>query len=591
MALRASAKVAKCVAGVYYAEYTYTQRNQLASIPGVCTFTYDPSGNMTSRTGQWYYTNATNFTYDDLNRVTEGEQQPMNWTSHYGYDSNNRETGTWRDEQSGKGEHFGYNASGQLTSASYNADQAGTNTPLNATRTVSYNVDALNRQSVNDNGTVTSYTPDGLNQYTGIGSQSPQYDGNFSLTSYSGASFNYNAAKQLVSASNGGNSLQFTYDGLGRCVRRTINGTSRLFSYDGWNAILEWDGGGNLAAWNIYGARADEILARWDSGVGPLIYKQDKQGNVVALLSYTGSVLEKYTYDAFGQPTVTNSDGSNSRTGSYYGNRFMFTGREYFPELGVYDYRNRFYHPGLGRFLQSDPMGFAAGDANLYRYCGGDPVNHSDPSGLESPDAIKSVDGNTDSNNPNGPSGYWETPAGQAELASMSTTGPVDVHSTELPSGKRDLNSLDHSGGASGEGHTGDGFGLANDLNNAFRQLARYNNRHAAEIRSRLEFANFLNRAAWVPAAGVAIPVAISFLPATSLQSVQALSLSSLTSTFQAASLSTIMYTGEITEATIGLAEGIEPTAEIIEFSVQETAPSASESLIESAGQGFPGGG
>jgi len=36
----------------------------------------------------------------------------------------------------------------------------------------------------------------------------------------------------------------------------------------------------------------------------------------------------------------------------------------------------------LGRFLQSDPIGFGGGDANLYRYCDGDPVNGSDPLGL-----------------------------------------------------------------------------------------------------------------------------------------------------------------------------------------------------------------
>jgi RHS repeat-associated protein len=59
----------------------------------------------------------------------------------------------------------------------------------------------------------------------------------------------------------------------------------------------------------------------------------------------------------------------------------MFTGREYFPELGIYDYRNRFYYPTLGRFLQSDPTGFAGGDANLFRYCGGDPINRKDPDG------------------------------------------------------------------------------------------------------------------------------------------------------------------------------------------------------------------
>ena len=61
----------------------------------------------------------------------------------------------------------------------------------------------------------------------------------------------------------------------------------------------------------------------------------------------------------------------------------MFTGREYFPELGLYDYRNRFYYPALGRFLQSDPIGFDADGVNIFRYCSGDPVNGSDPLGLD----------------------------------------------------------------------------------------------------------------------------------------------------------------------------------------------------------------
>ena len=67
---------------------------------------------------------------------------------------------------------------------------------------------------------------------------------------------------------------------------------------------------------------------------------------------------------------------------SNYGNRFMYTGREFFAEMGIYDYRHRFYHPSLGRFLQTDPTGFDAGDMNLFRYCGDDPVDRTDPTGL-----------------------------------------------------------------------------------------------------------------------------------------------------------------------------------------------------------------
>lgn len=195
----------------------------------------------------------------------------------------------------------------------------------------------------------------------------------------------HDADKRLTSATTAaGESAQFVYDGLGRCVKRTINGVPTVFTYDGWNPMLEWDDAGNFQAWNVYGARADEILMRHSTIDGDVLYHADPHGDVKFLLDWSGNGLEKYTYDAFGGPTVTNWDGSGARNYSNYGNRFMFTGREWLPQLGLYDYRNRFYQPELGRFLQTDPIGFAGGDTNLFRYCGGDPVNRADPTGLHS---------------------------------------------------------------------------------------------------------------------------------------------------------------------------------------------------------------
>jgi RHS repeat-associated protein len=124
------------------------------------------------------------------------------------------------------------------------------------------------------------------------------------------------------------------------------------------------------------------------------------------LLDGNGDVLDKYTYDAFGKPKIMDGNGAE-RTTTSNGNRFLFTGREYLSALGLYDYRHRVYHPGLGRFLQVDPMGlhiegaklsaqqtalyvggtapgtFSSSELNLYRYCLNDPVNGSDPFGLE----------------------------------------------------------------------------------------------------------------------------------------------------------------------------------------------------------------
>jgi RHS repeat-associated protein len=174
----------------------------------------------------------------------------------------------------------------------------------------------------------------------------------------------------------------FTYDGLGRCVRRTVDGVTRLFTYDAWNPIMEWDEAGNWKAMNLYGSGADEILGRYDATLGPLIYKQDKQGNVTFVLNAGNQTIEKYTYDAYGTPTILSTNNTQLST-SAIGNRFMYTGREYLQELGIYDYRHRYYLPSIGRFLQTDPTGFDAGDMNLFRYCGDNPVDRSDPTGLE----------------------------------------------------------------------------------------------------------------------------------------------------------------------------------------------------------------
>jgi RHS repeat-associated protein len=61
----------------------------------------------------------------------------------------------------------------------------------------------------------------------------------------------------------------------------------------------------------------------------------------------------------------------------------LFTGREWITELGLYDYRNRIYSSELGRFLQTDPIRFDAGDVNLCRYVSNNPINLVDPDGLQ----------------------------------------------------------------------------------------------------------------------------------------------------------------------------------------------------------------
>jgi RHS repeat-associated protein len=102
---------------------------------------------------------------------------------------------------------------------------------------------------------------------------------------------------------------------------------------------------------------------------------------VTHLTSAAGAIVEKYKYDAFGAVKIL-APNNAERSASAYGNRFLFTGREYAATFEFYEYRARAYNPVLGRFMSEDPKGFDAGDYNLFRYCHNDPLDLTDPTGL-----------------------------------------------------------------------------------------------------------------------------------------------------------------------------------------------------------------
>jgi RHS repeat-associated protein len=399
----------------FFVHYDYTQRSQLAHITAddyspLYTYTYDAAGNMIRRHGEILgdSTNAPSAYYDELNRPTYWEQTRGGDVAfsgtHYQYDNVGHEVAVWRDEDGSKGERYWFNVADHITRAVYKADNVWTANPSNWDhfRDYNYTPDLLNWTSVNDNGYLAPLEHNGLNQYTSINGFGRSYDGNFNQTTNSnGASFIYNAQNQAV-----GGGIQATYDGLGRCLKRTIGNNTILFAYDGWKPVTEYDSGGNLHARNIYGPGADEILMRGDWTYGWSFYHADKQGSVTAVVDINGNVVEKYKYDAFGRPTILSANNTQLST-SAVGNRFMFTGREWLSDLNLYDYRHRLYNPDSGRFLQADPMGlqtegaklsaeqkalyssggvapdaFTSSEMNLYRYCGDDPVDKSDPTGL-----------------------------------------------------------------------------------------------------------------------------------------------------------------------------------------------------------------
>jgi len=97
----------------------------------------------------------------------------------------------------------------------------------------------------------------------------------------------------------------------------------------------------------------------------------DGLGSVVALSDSSGNIVEAYSYDVFGAVKVHTGAGANGiwltsdddfntpEDKSDYGNPYRFTGRRYDEESGLYYYRARMYAPAIGRFMQTDPIGYA----------------------------------------------------------------------------------------------------------------------------------------------------------------------------------------------------------------------------------------
>jgi RHS repeat-associated protein len=166
-------------------------------------------------------------------------------------------------------------------------------------------------------------------------------------------------------------------------VKRTsvTNGGTPVDNYyifDGEHWVVEYDANGAIQSNAIYGNGMDEVIARGVTNQGGWFYFPDRNGNISVVTDGVNTVRESYRYDAFGTPTVTVPGGQTA-----INNRFLFTGREWNATYGFYEYRARAYNPTLGRFTSEDPKGFDAGDYNLYRYCNNDPMDLSDPMGMD----------------------------------------------------------------------------------------------------------------------------------------------------------------------------------------------------------------
>jgi RHS repeat-associated protein len=167
--------------------------------------------------------------------------------------------------------------------------------------------------------------------------------------------------------------IDYIYDGNNQRIGKRIDGAvTERYVIDRNQIAVVFDGAGSQTHRYLYGTQVDQVLA--DETATSMVWAlADREGTVSDLVDNSGVVVNHITYDSFGKVVAQ----SNASVGFRYG----YTGREQDAETGLDYYRARYYDAANGRFISEDPLGFGAGDGNLTRYVGNNPVNFTDPSG------------------------------------------------------------------------------------------------------------------------------------------------------------------------------------------------------------------
>jgi RHS repeat-associated protein len=371
--------------------YTYNADNQMTSLglslsstlDAQVTFAYDAASRLTGMTrtapsvsGD---TITTSYSYDNADRLlnithTDTTQSVTLASYTYGYDKASQLT-SYQDANSSL--TYGYDKTGQLLSAS------GT---LNGSNySVSYTYD------LNGNRTMTGYVTGKGNELLSDGTYNYTYDNNgntLTQTNISTGSVTYYSwdyrnrlteVKQETSTGTVINDETFTYDVFNNRIGVSLNGTQQLYTvYDGANPYMDFNGSGQLLQRYLTNPQGlSQFYGQVNASGTTQWFLTDNLGSIRQVIISSGTSLDAITYDPYGdilnQTNVANAP------------RMMFAGGAYDVLTGNDQFDARPYYPADGRWLRQDPLGFAAGDTNLYRYVFNQPSDATDPTGLQGP--------------------------------------------------------------------------------------------------------------------------------------------------------------------------------------------------------------
>jgi len=363
---------------------------------GTTGYAYDAAGRVTGFTDPHGF--AVSYSYDDagnIQQITYPDQTNVTYT--YDYANRLRTVTNSFNEQAIY--TYDYNLSGRLASfthfngitTSFSYDGAnrlnGMSSPVasylftldgNGNRINSSQTEPLPPPAFAPGVTFDEYNMQ-RNRLLSSGSLSYTYDNEGQLVNAAGTVLAFNYDHRLASI---GDDTQFFYDGRGNRLKAVRSGVEVRYIYDPWgNLLAEADGSNQIIRKYIYG---NGLLALTTANAR-YCYHFNAVGNTVALTDMTGTVVNSYAYDPFGQVLAQQEAVPQP---------FKFVGQYgvMAEPSGLYYMRARYYDPGVGRFISEDPIGFGGGDVNLSAYVQNNPINRVDPFGLKPGDRFKTPD-------------------------------------------------------------------------------------------------------------------------------------------------------------------------------------------------------
>ena len=296
-------------------------------------YVYDKAGNISE-----IYENGKfvcGYGYDELNRLVKETRQPGHKVTTYTYDINGNKLAK---------REYGY-------------------------------INGENLLNL-ENEYLYEYASDWKDQLTSYAGKKMEYDSLGNPTKYKDKTLEWEKCRRLKSY----DGLSFTYDGFGK---RTGKGSVKYY-YAGDELIKEVNGSNTI----VYYRDGSGIRYITVNG-SKYIYRKNLQGDVTHIYNASGTLVAKYEYDAWGNHTVQNPDGSENTSSTFIGNINPIRYRSYYydKETGLYYLKSRYYDPEIGRFINADDLGILTltkdypNGIMLYNYCCNNPVMNVDEGG------------------------------------------------------------------------------------------------------------------------------------------------------------------------------------------------------------------